>query len=88
MFERTAIEHVGSDGVTISSGADPASRDCTISNVHGIGVGVATAGNARGVIQGCEIARITGARRLDAGWAGGRRSRPGSRGSPTRATSV
>jgi SpoVK/Ycf46/Vps4 family AAA+-type ATPase len=58
-FERTVIEHVGSDGVTISSGADPAFRNCTISDVQG--VGVATRDNARGLLQGCEITRITGA---------------------------
>lgn len=57
-FEKTVIEHVGSDGVTISSGADPAFRECTISDIQGIGV--ATADSARGVLQGCEITRITG----------------------------
>jgi SpoVK/Ycf46/Vps4 family AAA+-type ATPase len=58
-FERTVIEHVGSDGVTITSGADPAFRECTISDVQG--VGVATGDNARGVVQGCEITRVSGA---------------------------
>jgi SpoVK/Ycf46/Vps4 family AAA+-type ATPase len=58
-FERTLIEHVGSDAVTISSGADPAFRDCTISDIQG--VGVVTRDNARGLLQGCEITRITGA---------------------------
>jgi SpoVK/Ycf46/Vps4 family AAA+-type ATPase len=58
-FERTVIEHVGSDGVTISSGADPAFRECTISDVQGIGL--VSRDNARGVVQGCEITRIAGA---------------------------
>jgi len=57
-FERTVIEHVVSDGVTITSGADPAFRDCTISDVQG--VGVATGDNAQGVVQGCEITRVAG----------------------------
>ena len=50
------IEHVRADGVTISSGADPAFRDCPISDVEGIGL--ATAAGARGLLQGCEITRI------------------------------
>jgi SpoVK/Ycf46/Vps4 family AAA+-type ATPase len=57
-FERTVIEHVRSDGVAISSGADPAFRYCTISDVQG--TGLVASDNARGVIQGCEITRITG----------------------------
>ena len=44
--------------VTISAGADPAFRDCRISDVEGIGL--ATAAGARGVLQGCEITRIAG----------------------------
>ncbi len=57
-FERTVIEHVSSDGVAISSGADPAFRDCTIRDVQG--TGLVASDNARGVVQGCEITRITG----------------------------
>ena len=57
-FERTVIQNVGSDGVTISAGADPAFRECTISDVQGIGL--TTADNARGVVQGCEITRVSG----------------------------
>ncbi len=57
-FERAVIEHVSSDGVTISSGADPAFRDCTVSDVQG--TGFEARDNARGVIQGCEITRIAG----------------------------
>jgi SpoVK/Ycf46/Vps4 family AAA+-type ATPase len=57
-FERTVIEHVRLDGVAISSGADPAFRACTISDVQGTGLVVSD--NARGTVQGCEITRITG----------------------------
>jgi SpoVK/Ycf46/Vps4 family AAA+-type ATPase len=57
-FERTVIEHVSSDAVTISAGADPAFRDCTISDVQG--AGLTAADYARGIVAGCEITRITG----------------------------
>jgi SpoVK/Ycf46/Vps4 family AAA+-type ATPase len=57
-FERTVIEHVASDGVTITSGADPAFRDCRLSDVRG--TGIATGDNAQGVVQGCDITRVGG----------------------------
>jgi SpoVK/Ycf46/Vps4 family AAA+-type ATPase len=56
-FERVVIERVRSDGVTISSGADPAFRECTISDIQGTGV---AARGARGSLDGCELTRITG----------------------------
>jgi SpoVK/Ycf46/Vps4 family AAA+-type ATPase len=57
VFERVVIERVGSDGVTISGGADPAFRECTISDIQGAGV---AARGARGSLDGCELTRITG----------------------------
>ncbi|MGD0559465.1 MAG: right-handed parallel beta-helix repeat-containing protein [Streptosporangiaceae bacterium] len=57
MFERVLITRVGSDGVTIASGADPTFRECTISDIQGTGV---AARGARGDLDGCELTRITG----------------------------
>jgi SpoVK/Ycf46/Vps4 family AAA+-type ATPase len=57
VFERVAIERVGSDGVTIAGGSDPAFRECMISDVQGTGV---AARDARGSLDGCELTRISG----------------------------